>query len=322
MHKLRRDTKGKGTPAWIGIVAVIAIVVLLSGGIELGGLLSFGGGGAGLVNVNKQIKFHVVYEYGGTPIASKTDKFNLYASDGQNVLEANLDTDANGLITTGSDYASGTTLYLRYEDSNDKQWWKFTVPQMNEKDAESATYNLIRLNGFTIGTYSVDKLKTVDGTDYADASTYNITLSGTTPHFIYSLANTGADNTGLKASYDPVYGQNWNVEMYITFSGTDYEKLIIYDLDYDFTLGTTHYVGEILDPYKLTLHKVGNQYKSLGNQDISFWIDATGYTASTSVTMQITVKAYADHTYAQNHGGSFGPEAVEIAEQTVTIVDT
>lgn len=320
MHRLRRNTKGK-TPAIVWVIVLVGIIVVVSGGVELGGLLSFGGQ-AGLVNVNKQIKFHMVYEYGGSPIASKTDKFNLYDSGGANILEANLDTDANGLMTTGSDYASGSVLYLRYEDSNDKQWWKVTVPQMNEKDAESATYNLIRLNGFTIGTYTTDALKTADGTAYADASTYNITLSGTTPHFIYSLVNTGNDNTGLKTSYDPEYQHNWNIEMYITFSGTDYEKLIIYDLDYDFTLGTTHYVGQCVDAYKLTKHKVGMTYRSLGTQDVSFWIDATGYTASTSVTMQITVKAYADHVYAQNHGGSFGPEAIELAEQTVTIVDT
>jgi len=264
----------------------------------------------------------MVYKYGGSPIASKTDKFNLYDSSGQNIVDANLDTDANGLMTTGSDYASGDVLYLRYEDSNDKQWWKISVPQMNKADAESATYNLIRLEGFTIGTYTTDALKIADGTTYADASTYNITLSGTTPHFTYSLSNTGNDNTGLMTSYDPEYSQNWNIECYIAFSGTDYEKLIIYDLSYDFTLGTTHYVGESLDAYKLSKHKVGSTYKSLGTQDVSFWIDATGYTASTSVTMQITVKAYADHVYAENHGGSFGPEAIELAEQTVTIVDT
>jgi hypothetical protein len=37
--------------------------------------------------------------------------------------------------------------------------------------------------------------------------------------------------------------------------------------------------------------------------------------------MQITVYAYADPGYAETHGGNFGPEKVEIAEQTVTLVD-
>lgn len=305
----------------IAIAVIIAIVVISSGfqlsDINLGG---FGVTDSGLVSVDKQIKFHVLYKYGGSPVASKTDKFNLYDASGENVLEANLDTDANGLITTGSGYPSGESLYLRYEDGSDKQWWKFTVPKMNKADAESATYNLIDIYGFTIGTYTTDALKCANGTSIADAGTYNITASGANPHFTYSLANTGSDNTGIIESYDPLYDQNWNIEVYIAFSGTDYEKLIIYDLSYDFTLGTTHYVGTTADGYKLTKHKVGSSYKSLGTQDFSFWIDTTSTTvAVTSVTMQITVKAYADHSYAQSHGGSMGPEAVEIAEHTVTI---
>jgi len=308
---------------YIAIGAIILILVV-TGTLDLSGILSnFGDLGVtdgGLVDVDKQIKFHVIYKYGGAPIASKTDKFNLYDSGGENVLEANLDTDANGLITTGSPYPSGQSMYLRYEDSNDKQWWSFTVPKMNPSDAESATYNMIRLEGFTIGTYTTDSLKCANGTTIADAGTYNITNSGANPHFTYSLANTGSDNTGLMTSRDPLYDQNWDIEVYITFSGTDYEKLIIYDMAYDFTLGSTHYVGKTADAYALTLHKVGSTYKSLGTQDFSFWIDTTSTTVgTTSVTMQITVVAYGDHTYAQNHGGNFGTEAVEIAEHTVTI---
>jgi len=311
---------------WGIVLLLIVVIVVVSSGvqlsdIELPNFLQFGTT-TDLVNVNKQIKFHFVDAYGGGPVASKSNTFQLYDSDGETILEDNMDTDANGHCTTGSDFPSGKVMYMRYESSNDKRWWKFTVPQMSKADAESATYNLIRMDSFTIGTYTTDALKIADGTAYADASTYNCTLTGDNPHFIYSLANTGSDNTGLMASVDPLYKQNWNVELYITFSGTDYEKLIIYDLSYDFTLGTTHYVGRVLDPYALTKHKVGVTYKSLGTQDTSFWIDTTGLTASASVTMQITVKAYADHVYAQNHGGTMGPEAVEIAEQTVTIIDT
>lgn len=315
----KRDRRGKMSGmAWL--VVLIVVVIVLSGGIELSGFFeSINVQSSNLVDVNKQIKFHVLDKYGGGPIASKTNKFALYASDGETIVENNLDTDANGHITTGSDYPSGEELYLRYEDSNDKKWWKFTVPQMNPKDAESATYNLIRLEGFTIGTYTTDQLKLANGTTFSDASTYDCSNMTTTPHFIYSLANTGSDNTGLMTSYDPVYEQNWNIELYITFSGTGYERIIVYDLDYDFTLGTTHYVGTQLDPYALTIHKVGNDYKSLGTQDVSFWLDCTGQQGGDSVTMQITAVAYGDHAYAQNHGGSFGPEVVTIAEQTVTV---
>jgi len=308
-----------------GYVAIFLVIVLVisSEGIQLGGFdfadFFRGGADTGLANVNKPIQFHFVNKYSGGPIASKSNTFDLYDSDGKTPLETSLDTDGDGECTTSSPYPSGKTLYMRYESSNDKQWWKFTVPQMNEKDAESATNNLLRLDSFTIGTYTTDGLKIANGTTYADASTYDISNDSDNPHFTYSLANTGSDNTGLMNSRDPEYGQNWNVELYITFSGTDYEKLIIYDLDYDFTLGTTHYVGKTLNPYSLTLHKQGFSYLSLGTQDTSFWIDTTGASGSCSVTMQITAVAYGDHIYAQAHGGSFGPEAITIAEQTVTI---
>jgi len=316
--------KQQGGWAIIVVLLIAVLVITSSGGINWSGLKlpDFGLGTTGdRIDVNKQIKFHFIDEYTGGPIASKSNTFQLYDSDGVSLLEDNMDTDANGHCTTGSDYASGKTMYVRYESSNDKQWWKFTVPQMTKADAESATYNLIRMEGFTIGTYSTDAMKYANGTAITDGYTINCTDHGDNPTIIYSLANTGNDNTGLKTSYDPLYGQNWNVEVYFTLSGTDYEKLIVYSLDWSFTLGTTAYNGKTLDAYKLTKHKVGFDYKSLGTQDITFWIDTTGLTASASVTLQLYVYAYADHSYAMNHGGSFGPEGVQLAEHTATIVN-
>jgi len=303
------------------IVIVVVAFLVITSDVNLKGLKieDLFGKSSDLVAVNKQLRFHVIDAYSGGPVASKTDKFGLYGSDGDTIIEADLDTDANGLITTGSPYPSGDLMYLRYEDSNDKQWFPFTVPKMQKSDAEAVTYNIITLEGFTIGTYTTDGLKIANGTTYADASTYNISTDGASPHFTYSLANTGNDNTGLMASYDTIYDHPWDVELYVTFSGTEYEKLIIHGFSYSFTLGTTHYVGKTLDPYALTLHFVGTDYKSLGTEEVSFWIDTTGTSASCSVTMQITVKAYASHSYAQTHGGSYGSEAVELAEHTVTI---
>jgi len=310
---------GKKSTNWLWAVVLIVVVLVLSGTIEIGGLLQFGGVGTDLVDVNKQIKFHFVDKYAGGPIASKTNTFNLYASDGQTILEADLDTDANGHCTTSSDYASGSTLYMRYESSNDKQWWKVVVPKMSKADAESATYNLIRLESFTIGTYTSSYLHCSNGTAIADSGTYDISIDGNTETFTYYIVNTGSDNTGLMTSYDPLYAQNWHVEFFVTFSGTDYEKIVVYDFDYDFTLGTTHYVGETCDAYALTKHKVANTYKSEGKESHSFYLDMSGCGGSASVTMQLSVRAYADHVYAQNHGGSFGPEAYELDEITVTI---
>lgn len=317
----KENKKSMKQNTWVLIGILVVAFFVMTADVNLKGLKleDLWGPTSDLVNVNKQLRFHIIDDYSGGPVASKTDKFGLYGSGGDTIIEADLDTDANGLITTGSPYPSGTSMFLRYEDSNDKQWFPFTVPQMQKSDAEAVTYNIITLEGFTIGTYTTDGLALVNGTTYADASTYNITSDGASPHFKYSLANTGSDNTGLKTSFDTIYNHPWDVELYVTFSGTEYEKLIIHGFSYSFTLGTTHYVGKTLDPYKLTKHYVGTDYKSLGTDEIAFWIDTTGTSASCSVTMQITVKAYASHSYAQTHGGSYGSEAVTIAEHTVTI---
>ena len=305
----------------IWIVVILGAILLLSGGLEFGGFTGFdffgGEVDTGLVDVNKALRFHITNAYSGGPIASKTDKFQLWHIGSDKIEEDNLDTDANGLINTGGDYPSGEVMWLRFEDSNDKKWWEFTIPQMNAEDAEAATYNLIELEGFTIGTYTTDSLTLANATSISDGGTYNCSSSTDNPHLTYGLANTGSDNTGLMTSEDPVYDQDWDVEFYMTLSGTDYEKIVVYEMDWSFTLGSTHYAGVTLDAYALTKHKIGANYVSLGTQDTGFWIDTTGLTASADVTLQIYAYAYADHTYAEAHGGNFGPEAVQLAEHTI-----
>lgn len=320
VHK-KEEKRTKDSTA---IVIVLVLVVLIAGGgmslpkldfsnIDVTNLFN-GGNGGDLVDVDKNIDFALTDEYAGSALASKT--LYLYDSDGETLLET-LTTGSDGTVTTAFTYPSGKKIYVLYKSSNDKKWWELTVPKMRKADAESATVNTIKLKAFSIGSYT-DSLK-VGGTSISDGGNYNFTASGETPTFTYSLANTGNDNTGIQTSYDPIYDQNWNVVLYITFSGTDYEKVIVYGFDYDFTLGTTHYVASNLDAYALTKHKVGNVYKSDGTLDFTFSLDGTGYTASGSTTMQIYVYAYADATYAQNHGGNFGVEAYQLAEQTVTL---
>lgn len=254
--------------------------------------------------------------YGGSALASKT----LLVNDGvtHEQLES-LTTGADGTINTGFAYPSGTRLDVYYESSNDKQHFPIIVPEMNPSDAEASTYNIIPLKSFAIGTYTTDSLKIANGTTYADASTYNKTEDGTTPHFTYSLANTGGDNTGLMTSRDPIYNMDFNVVFYMSLSGTGYESVLVYAFPSDYTLGTTHYLAQNLDPYALTTHKVGWEYKSHGTTDIVFWLDLSGITTGDSVTMQIYAYAYSDIAWHQAHGGDFGHEAYQIAEQTVTI---
>lgn len=311
--------KQSGGLIWL-IVIVLALVVVGGGlgtKIDISNLDPLGflsGDASNLVDVNKVLDFSLQDEYAGSALATKT--LVVYDGTGLQQLES-LTTGADGTITTANTYSSGDVLYVYYESSNDKMWYQITVPQMNPSDAESATVNTIKLNAFAIGTYTTDSLYYL-ATSISDAGNYDAGTSET-PTFTYNLANTGNDNTGLKSSYDPIYAMPYNVVMYVTFSGTSYETVLVYGFDYDYTLGTTHYVATNLNPYALTKHKVGNRYLSEGTQSVTFSLDLTGYVVN-GTTMQITVYAYSDPSYSMTHGGAYGVEAVEIAEHTVTLL--
>ena len=305
------------------ILVAIVLILVLGGGmtlpsIDLGDLSGWFAGPDGVddgkVNVEKRLTLVLMDKYAGAVIASKTVK--VYDSDGFTPLE-DVTIGAGGTGDSALPYASGRVLYFRYEDSNDKLWWKETVPKQNPQDAEALTRNTMVLEAFAIGTYTSDTL--IHGaTSIADAGEYNFTTSGNVMSFTYSLANSGSDNTGLISSYDPEYDMKWNVVVYITFSGTNYETVLVYGFDYDYTLGTTHYVASDADPYALTIHKKANMFLSAGTWDITFTLDGTGYSGSSTV-MQIYVYMYSDANYAMNHGGSYGTEKVELAEHTVTL---
>lgn len=308
------------------LLVIILAIVVVGGGlgagtkIDLGnflGGLGLGTGATDLVDVNKVVEIALIDEYAGSALTSKT--LDIYDSDGETPMETGLSTGSDGTATSALKYPSGKVIYVRYESSNDKMWWQLTVPKMTKADAESATVNAMEVRAFSIGTYTTDALYH-GGTSIADAGEYNKTTSGDTPTFTYRLANTGNDNTGIKTSYDPVYKQNWNIVIYVTFATGNYETVLPYGFSYDWTSGTTHYVGSNLDAYGLTKHKVGNTYKSNGVQEFQFSLDLTGYSGDTTV-MQITVEAYASAEYAMSHGNEFGVESVELAEHTVTLKD-
>jgi len=305
------------------ILIAIVLILVLGGGnlaskINIGNIGDwFGGNGDaddGKVLVDKRLTVVLMDKFAGSVIGG-TPSIDMYDSDGFTKLETL--TIGSGTADSALPYESGKVLYFRYEATNDKQWWKVTVPKQNPQDAEALTRNTVRLDTFVIGTYTSDTL-IWGANSIADAGTYNFTGNGTTMSFTYSLANSGSDNTGLISSYDPVYDMKWSPVVYVTFSGTNYETVLVYGFDYDYTLGTTHYVASIADDYGLTIHKKANQFLSAGTWDITFTLDGTGY-SGTATTMQIYVYMYSDPNYAMNHGGSYGPEKVELAEHTVTL---
>ncbi|UCG50879.1 MAG: hypothetical protein JSW58_11845, partial [Candidatus Latescibacterota bacterium] len=145
-------------------------------GIDLSFL--FGGTASGLVDVNKSVDFALTNKYAGTALTSKT--LLVYERTATGVVQKHsLTTDGtDGTAATPVTYKSGTELWVYYANSNDKQWFKVIVPQMNPSDAESATVNSYCLESFAIGTYTTDALEYANGTAQADASTLNTTKCG------------------------------------------------------------------------------------------------------------------------------------------------
>jgi hypothetical protein len=318
-----RNKSAKTNP--LVIIAVIAGIVILLGSMDLSGILDgfempFSAGtlnnANGGVPVNKKVQFAFTDKYSGSALGSKT----ITVYDAQTFASLHsLTTTSAGIANTTVPYESGTELLVKYETSNDKKWFEVTVPYMNENDAEAETYNIIPLQMFAIGTYTSDTLM-VAGTAINDAGEYNHTASGSNPTFSYTLANSGSDNTGLDDSYDPIYDCNYETWVTVKFSGTNYETVVLKGFDNKFTLGSAQYGADQMNSDALSKWKVGTDYISgyVGTDTVTFSLDMSGYTGN-STTMQITAYAYADPDYARENGGSFGPEIVEIAEQTVTL---
>jgi hypothetical protein len=303
--------------------AAVVFGVIKIPGLDLSGItLPFSvtdGGSDGKVDVNKLLKFAFTDEWAGTAANAKT--FYVYDGTTKALLES-LTTDADGTEPSVYTYPTGTKLFVKFVDANDKVWYDVTVPGMLPNDADAATYNTIALKDFEIGTYTGDDLK-AGAITFADASTYNQSSNGSTPIFVYSLSNSGADNTGLVESYDPVYGCAWDVWVTGTISGTNASSILVNGVDYQFSVGTTTYFADKINAQALSKWKIGPSYVTgyEGQASCSFGLDLTGYLAASSCTMQLTVYANADPAYAMSHAGNFGVDKVTLAEQTVTIID-
>lgn len=293
-------------------VLVLGFIVL-SGGSFASMKVDFGdwfGGGDNLVKVNKKLTLSLTDVYAGSKLASKT----LYLYVGTTLKET-LTTGSDGTVNTAFPYESDTSISVYYEDSNTKQWFHQTVPRMNPADAESVTYNSIGLEAFTVCT-GTDALR-VGATSISDAGNYNFTASGVTPQFTYDFFVT-SDNTGFISSQDPIYSMGYYAVVYMKLSGTNYETVLVYDFDSDYVLGTTHWCAKRISDDSITKYKVGTTYIHDGEMHFQYSLDGTGY-SGTGTTMQLYLKIYSDPAYHESHGGSYGPEVVELSEHTVTL---
>ena len=101
--------------------------------------------------------------------------------------------------------------------------------------------------------------------------------------------------------------------------GTNYENVILTGFDGAYEKGSSMYYYHVLDPTEISKYKVGNNYVYDGAGDFTWTVDLTGYTGD-AADMQIYLEVYSDPEYHKSFG-SFGPEAVELAEQTVNLID-
>jgi hypothetical protein len=304
----------------IGIVIVGAFYVFTQHpewipSLNIGG----SGGAADMVDVNKKIQFTWTAMYSGAVANTKT--FYVYGDD--LALRETLATAATGIIASAQNYPSGTKLHIKYDDGSNQIWHEVTVPQMNVHDSESNTYNDIALKYYAAGTYTSDQLMML-GLNVASGETVNASGNATTaPTFIYTLSNTGVDNTGLADSYDPVYGQAWQTWVTGKITGNNASLIIVNGADYSFAVGNDYYFACRLDSEALSKWKVGLNYVPgyTGTDSCSWSLDLSGFTATSTATMTITAYSCADPAYAMSHAGNFGATKVTIAAQTVTIVD-
>lgn len=263
------------------------------------------------VAVNKNLKFAVIDKWAGSAVASAT----IYLYDLDKKLLETLTTASDGTATTALTYKSGTQLYVYILKSNSKLWKKITVPTMAPADAEALTYNPIRLDFFTICSGS-DSLMDNNGNTWTDGSTY-YTSNGTTPQFTYSFY-VSTDNTGFIESYDPLKDTDWKAVVWMELSGTGYTKVIVTGFDGGFEKGTTMYYYKLISPDEITKYKVGNTYILQGAMTVTFNLDLTGLSSGDSVTMQLYLYVYDSPDYMSKYG-SHPSEAVQLAEQTVTL---
>ena len=184
------------------LVLGIAILLLVYGGYVT---LNTEGGGditSSEVAVNRKINFVCVDKYGGTAVTSATLK--VYK---ENQLMESITTDGTtGIGTTGNSFESGTVLDVLLTKSNDKRWYKVTVPKMSKNDIEALTNNPINLEFFSLDTSAT--LKVVDslGNAYSSNDNLNFTTLGVTQVTISVSGYISADNKGYIASYDPLNG--------------------------------------------------------------------------------------------------------------------
>ena len=315
----------------IGLIACIMFGIITIPGWESDGPILPGPGpsdgttpaGTDLVIVSKPLKFIFKHKYGGAA-ATGTGGY-LYESDGVTLLEGASNSISSGTWTTSNGYASNSQLVLKYvyDTSNDDILWvDLIVPKMQPADAESLTINAITIDMFGLPTLTDNAKSSTASTAIGDAGNWNKT-TGANPGADVATCTyewyVAADNTGYIASHDPQYPLDLKAVLWVKVFGTNYELVILSGFDGAYEKGSSMYYYKVLDPTEITRYKVGNNYVYDGAGKFTWTVDLTGYSGD-AADMQIYLEVYSDPEYHKTYG-SYGPYAVELAEQTINLID-
>ena len=276
------------------------------------------------VSVIRHIDWQVVDDLAGGGIAN----VYIYVYDSQlRKFEGDgsaYKTGTDGTLESGISYRSGDQLKVELVKSNAKGWYSFTVPKMASEDAQVITVNPVTLRFFTEINSTTAPTFTLNhqGTAIADAGEYNVTTSGTTRTFTFSIFNND-DNTGFIESYDPLNEIDWWCEVYLKQYTGNYADISLSGWDGSYEKGSAMYYYKHVTATGtngISKYKVGNSYIWSGSWSFSFTGDFTGYSGDTT-DWDIFVYIYTDPVYYQQKS-SFGPDSVQLGSTfDVDIVD-
>jgi len=237
------------------------------------------------VPVTKPLQITVHDSIAGKAVSGAT----VYIYKGTQLMET-LTTDTNGQAVTSLSYHSGDQLNILVVNGNSKEWVTVTVPYMSKYDAQSMQYNPVTIDMFTLGSYVI-KITDQFGNTYASGGTVNFTALGTdTVTLTISIYNT-LDNTGYKASYDPLNKVQWDA---VLVASTPTPQIVINGFQYQTSRGTTDYYLQPIPANELIRQKVGDTYIHQGVASFTITVNAGSLAVNQTNTLTFTLYVYFD----------------------------
>jgi len=300
---------------YIGIAAV-AVFFLWQGGY-LANLNTSPPVTTGTVAVHDNVQVTLMDHIAGAALTSKT--ILLY----QNGLETeSLTTDSHGQATSSLQYDSGAPLQAYIADGNAHYWTDIVLPRETQAQADNGNDMQVTIQGYTAETYT--DLVVCGATSYGDASSFNRTATPT-PTISYDWNPVTANRAMLPGAFDPIYSIQPATMLFAVFNDTSI--IVTSGFDGSYIVGSSKVYYKVLNADDFTYQTSGSTIVHPGTGAATFSLDTTSLPAvgTSNCTMQLYIFAFANAGYAQSHSASgatataYGPLAVQLAEQTVTL---